>query len=176
MKRIIVTLLFAIIALYSQNVSAQAPAVYLTFQGLPSGCNVQLSDIAWTVSKANSGEVANPGNTADVSFTDNGGGVVIISINLFELHGKSPFTAGEEVTVEATLNSACAAGWSGSKKVTYDGFSGVIFTDPNDMMFYLAMEAPAAIPPSAALWEGSERVLFFFSGFKYYQYFTKFNE
>lgn len=149
MKRIIVTLLFAIIALYSQNASAQAPAVYLTFQGLPSGCNVQLSDVTWTVSKANSSEVANPGNTGDVSFTDNGGGVVIISINLFELHGKSPFTAGEEVTVEATLNSpACAAGWSGSKKVTYDGFSGVIFTDPNDMMFYLAMEAPAAIPPS----------------------------
>lgn len=149
MKRIIVILLFVIAALYSQHVSAQAPAVYLTFQGLPSGCNVTLSDITWTVSKANSSEVANPGNTGDVSFTDNGGGMVIISINLFELHGKSPFTAGEEVSVDVTINSpACAAGWSGSKKVTYDGFSGVIFTDPNDMMFYLQMEGPAATPPS----------------------------
>lgn len=148
MKRIFVILLFALIASYCQNVSAQAPAVYLTFQGLPSGCNVGLSDISWTVSKANSSDVANPGNTGDVSF-DNTGGNVLISINLFELHSKSPFTANEEVTVDVTINSpACAAGWTGSKKVTYDGYTGVIYTDPNDMMFYLTMSGPAATPPS----------------------------
>lgn len=146
MKRIIVILLFAIIAFYSQNATAQAPAIYLTFQDLPAGCNVGLSDITWTVAKANSATVANAGNTSDVTLSDDG---TIISINLFELHAASAFVANEEVTVSVTINSpACAAGWTGSKKVIYDGFSGVIYTDPNDMMFYLKMVGPAATPPS----------------------------